>query len=175
MRILGIDPALSTTGYGVIEVNFNSKERQANSDKDIALVEAGVITTKATDTLEKRLELIYKALTKLVNDTQPQVLVIEKIYSHYRHPTTSYLLGHARGVICLVSAMLNIKLVEYAATKVKKAVVGKGLASKHQVQYMVSHTLEIDNLPKYNDVTDALALAITHSYFLRANRIRANL
>jgi crossover junction endodeoxyribonuclease RuvC len=95
-------------------------------------------------------------------------MVLEKLYAHYRHPTTAYLLGQARGVICLACARENIALVEYAATRVKKAIVGYGLASKYQVQRMVANILNLNRLPKYTDVTDALALAIAHSYMLRS-------
>ena len=157
MIILGVDPALSVTGYGVIDVKKDG----------ISLIEAGVITTQARDPLPQRLDKIHRAINKLILDTKPQVLVLEKVYSHYRHPVTAFLLGQARGVICLSSAMAKIPLVEYAATRVKKAIVGKGLAAKSQVQRMVANTLDLKDLPKYTDVTDALALAIAHSYIAR--------
>jgi len=157
MIILGIDPALTITGYGVI---------QAKSNK-LFLLEAGIIATSPKEKIEKRLERIYSGIIKLISDTKPDVLVLEKIYAHYRHPTTSYILGQARGVICLATAVKNIRLVEYAATRVKKAVVGEGLASKAQVQRMVADLLNINSLPKYTDVTDALAIAIAHSYIER--------
>jgi crossover junction endodeoxyribonuclease RuvC len=107
-------------------------------------------------------------MIKLISDTKPDVMVLEKLYAHYRHPTTAYLLGQARGVICLACATKNIPLVEYAATRVKKAIVGRGLASKNQVQRMVANTLSLSSLPRYLDVTDALALAIAHSYMVRS-------
>ncbi|MFH1355386.1 MAG: crossover junction endodeoxyribonuclease RuvC [Candidatus Omnitrophota bacterium] len=154
MRILGIDPALTVTGYGVIETKINS----------ISLLEAGIVTTNAKEVLTKRLNRIYQAVTKLISDTNPDVMVLEKLYAHYRHPMTAFILGQARGVICLACAREDISLVEYAATRVKKAIVGKGLASKYQVQRMVASTMGLTKLPKYNDVTDALALAIAHSY-----------
>lgn len=154
MIILGIDPALTITGYGVIDAKNNN----------LSLLEAGIVTTSPRETLPKRLDKIYRAVTKLISDTKPAVMVLEKLYAHYRHPTTSYLLGQARGVICLASATKNISLVEYAATRVKKAIVGHGLASKGQVQRMVAGILHLGSLPKYTDVTDALALAIAHSY-----------
>ena len=113
--------------------------------------------------MPKRLDKIYKGITKLINDTNPDSLVLEKLYAHYRHPTTAIILGQARGVICLACAANNIPLIEYSATRVKKAIVGKGLASKQQVQRMVANALNIKCLPKYMDVTDALALAIAHS------------
>lgn len=154
MRILGIDPALTLTGYGAIDFK---KSR-------IALLEAGVISTRAKDALEARLDKIYRAVVKLISDTKPDVVVLEKIYSHYRHPTTSYLLGQARGVICLACARGRVRLAEYSATRIKKAVVGRGLASKHQVQRMISGLFSLKEIPKYNDVTDALALAVGHGY-----------
>lgn len=157
MIILGIDPALTITGYGVI---------QAKGSK-LNLLEAGIISTSPKEKMERRLERIYSGIIKLISDTKPDVLVLEKLYAHYRHPTTAYILGQARGVICLATAVKNIPLVEYAATRVKKAVVGQGLASKAQVQRMVVSLLNINTLPKYSDVTDALALAIAHSYIER--------
>ena len=158
MVILGIDPALTITGYGAIDVRGNS----------LSLIEAGIITTRALDSTPKRLDKIYQAIIKLIEDTQPCCLVLEKIYAHYRHPTTSYILGQARGVICLACATKNIPLVEYGATRMKKAIVGHGLASKAQVQRMVVNMLKLKNIPKYTDVTDALALAIAHNYIGRS-------
>jgi crossover junction endodeoxyribonuclease RuvC len=158
MVILGIDPALAITGYGVIDVGNNK----------LSLLEAGIVSTSARDNVPRRLDKIYRAMIKLISDTKPDVLVLEKLYVHYRHPTTAYLLGQARGVICLACATKNIPLVEYAATRVKKAIVGRGLASKNQVQRMVANTLSLSSLPRYSDVTDALALAIAHSYMVRS-------
>lgn len=158
MIILGIDPALSITGYGLIEAEKNK----------LYLLEAGIISTSCADKLPYRLEKIYKAITKLIADSRPDVMVLEKLYAHYRHPTTAYLLGQARGVICLACALANILLVEYAATRVKKAVIGRGLAAKSQIQGMVASLLSLKSIPKYTDVTDALALAIAHSYIMRS-------
>ncbi|MFH0855227.1 MAG: crossover junction endodeoxyribonuclease RuvC [Candidatus Omnitrophota bacterium] len=160
MKILGVDPALAVTGYGLIKVEGNK----------LALIEAGIISTCAKDLVTTRLDKIYRAMIKLICDSSPDVLVLEKIYAHYRHPVTSYILGQARGVICLAAATKDIPLVEYAATRVKKAVVGKGLAPKTQMQRMVAGLLGLKEIPKYSDVTDALGLAIAHSYISKANR-----
>jgi len=154
MRILGIDPALAITGFGVID----------SRGRSLSLVEAGIISTSASQDLPKRLDKIYRLVTELVRDTKPDCMVLEKLYAHYQHPATAFILGHARGVIALVSAAENIPLAEYAATRIKKAIVGKGLASKAQVQSMVANTLGLKSVPKYMDVTDALALAIAHSH-----------
>ena len=94
MRILGVDPALTITGYGVIDFKNNK----------IALLEAGIVRTSPKQVLTERLDRIYRAMTKLISDSRPDVAVLEKLYAHYRHPTTAYLLGQARGVICLACA-----------------------------------------------------------------------
>ena len=156
MRILGIDPALTITGYGVIEAEKNK----------ICVIEAGIISTSSKHTLQERLDKIYKSILKLIKEKKPDVMVLEKLYAHYRHPTTAYLLGQARGVICLACAKGKIPLVEYAATRVKKATVGRGSASKYQVQRMIVNLLGLRQPPKYTDVTDALALATAHSYIV---------
>ncbi len=157
MIILGIDPALTITGYGAIDIKKNG----------VTLIEAGIIKTSCKEGTPQRLYKIYKAIEKLFSDIKPDAVVLEKLYAHYRHPTTAYLLGQARGVICLACAMQNLPLAEYAATRVKKAVVGQGLASKSQVQRMVLGLLNLNEIPKYTDVTDALALAIAHSYIIK--------
>lgn len=156
MIILGVDPALTVTGYGVVDAKANS----------LSLLEAGIIKTSPRENLAQRLNRIYRAITKLISDTKPNVMVLEKLYAHYRHPTTAYILGQARGVICLACARGDITLFEYAATRVRKAIVGRGQASKFQVQRMVASLLGLKELPRYTDVTDALALAIAHSYII---------
>ncbi|RJP28650.1 MAG: crossover junction endodeoxyribonuclease RuvC [Candidatus Omnitrophota bacterium] len=157
MVILGIDPALTITGYGAVDYRRNG----------LLLIEAGIIKTSSKDSLAYRLSRLYKAVSGLISDIKPQVVVLEKLYVHYRHPATAYILGQARGVICLACAVKNVTLVEYAATRVKKAIVGKGLASKQQIQKMIISTLRLSKVPKYMDVTDALALAIAHGNIIR--------
>jgi crossover junction endodeoxyribonuclease RuvC len=158
MIIAGIDPALTVSGYGVIQVNRSSLD----------LIEAGIIKTTATTATAERLHKIYRGVLKLIEDTGADCLVLENIYSHYKHPATACILGQARGVICLAAYTAKIPLFEYSATRVKKAIVGKGLASKLQVQRMVSHILGLKTQAPYLDVTDALALAIAHSYIVKA-------
>ncbi|MDD5255027.1 MAG: crossover junction endodeoxyribonuclease RuvC [Candidatus Omnitrophica bacterium] len=160
MRILGVDPALTVTGYGVIDAE----------GKNLALLEAGIIKTSPRQPIHLRLGKIHQAVLRLISDTKPEVMVLEKLYAHSRHPTTAFILGQARGVICLTCAQQGIPLVEYGATRVKKAITGRGLASKHQIQRMVTGVLSLGKVPSYTDVTDALALAIAHSYIMRAYR-----
>lgn len=158
MKILGIDPALTVSGYGVIDAK----------NKEIFVLEAGIIKTCVKDSLPIRLNSIYQGIINLISETKPDVVVLEKLYVHSHHPMTAYILGQARGVICLACAVKNIALIEYSATRIKKAIVGEGHASKCQMQRMVADILNLKTLPKYNDVTDALALAIAHSNIMRA-------
>jgi crossover junction endodeoxyribonuclease RuvC len=160
MIILGIDPALSITGFGVIDETKNG----------LSLVDAGVVKTKSSCSLPERLVTIYQRISDIVDKSGPGCIILEKLYVHYRHPTTAYILGQARGIICLVSAEKHLPLFEYAATRVKKSIVGAGLASKAQIQKMVGNTLGLSQLPKYKDTTDALALAIAHSYIAKTRQ-----
>ncbi|MFC1804252.1 crossover junction endodeoxyribonuclease RuvC [Candidatus Omnitrophota bacterium] len=161
MKILGVDPALTITGYGLISAQ----------KKKISLIEAGIIKTSASYGLACRIERIYTGIRRLIIQTRPDVIVLEKLYAHYRHPATAFHLGHARGVIVLACAQEKVTLIEYGATRIKKAVVGRGLATKYQVQRMVAGMTGLKSLPKYTDVTDALALAIAHSHIVRAKGI----
>lgn len=155
MRILGIDPGLNQTGYGMIE---------ASGPQDMRLVEAGVIRTSARDGISERLADIYTNISDVVSENTPSVLVLEKLYAHYKHPTTALLMGHARGVICLVCGIKDVDLVSYGATRIKKAVTGNGHAGKHQVQRMVRSILDLNKPPAPYDVSDALAMAISYVF-----------
>lgn len=152
MKILGIDPGLGITGYGLVE----------DSAAGAKLIEAGVIRTSADKGITARLLKIYDGLSEIVEEYRPEIIVIEKIYSHYKHPATAILMSHARGVVCLLAGKYNLELVNYASTHVKKAIVGCGRASKNQVAGMVKTILSLKEAPKPEDVTDALALAISH-------------
>lgn len=156
MRILGIDPGLGITGYGLIEV----------SGSNLKVIEAGIIRSNAKYKIEKRLSEIYRKIIDLTRDTRPHVVVLEKLYSHYKHPRTSILMGHARGIICLAIAQEGIKLVNYPSTRVKKAITGRGHASKQQIQRTVTSLLNLKRTPEPVDVTDALALSVTHANVL---------
>ena len=94
----------------------------------------------------------------------PDTVVIEKLYAHYKHPATAILMGHARGVVCLLAGSKKIPLVNMASTHVKKAVTGAGHAKKMQVQRMVQHYLGLKKLPEPADVADALAVAMAYAF-----------
>jgi len=159
MRILGIDPGLGVTGYGIIE------------DKTFKLVEAGIIKTRPNTLIEKRITKIFNEVSAIIEEYRPGVLVLEKIYSHYRHPTTAILMAHARAMACLVCGKFNVKLVNYPSTRIKKAVTGNGHASKQQVQRMVQNLLQLKYPPEPADVSDALAMAISYCFIEKRQRV----
>jgi len=152
MRILGIDPGLGTTGYGVIE------------DRGFKIIEAGVIRTKSNTPIQERINKIFDEIAGIIKEHEPSVLVLEKIYSHYKHPTTAILMGHARAMACLVCGKFDIKLVNYPSTRIKKVITGNGHASKVQVQRMVQTILKLKSPPEPVDVSDALAMALCYCY-----------
>lgn len=160
MRVLGVDPGLRVTGYAVIEV-----PNRSFSDRDIRLVEAGVVRTEGpAGGVAKRLKKIYESLVELVDDTRPGAIAIEKLYAHYKHPATAILMGHARGVVCLVSGVKNVPLHSMASTHVKKAVTGMGHASKEQIQRMIQSVLSLKRLPEPPDAADAIAIALAFAF-----------
>jgi len=156
MRILGIDPGLGITGYGLIEA----------SGDNVRLIEAGIIRSSAKDKIEKRLAGLHKRITGLIKDTKPGAIVLEEVYSHYKHPRTSILMAHARGAICLAVEEQAVSLINYPTTRIKKAITGRGRASKEQMQRTVTSLLGLKKPPEPVDITDALALAITHANVL---------
>ncbi len=155
-RILGIDPGLAITGYGVLEF----------SPPRPVLCEAGIIRTaddKAIDLAEKVLS-VYKGVVEVIAQFQPEAMAVEQLYAHYDHPRTAILMGHARGAIFLAAAQQGIPVISYASTQVKKIVTGNGRASKEQVQRTIQRELGLATLPEPPDVADALAVALCHYY-----------
>ena len=115
-----------------------------------------------------RLLKIHSEITQIIKHYTLDAVILEKLYAHYKHPITACLLGHARGIICLACAQNNITLFEYAATRVKKSILGMGHASKLQIQHMVLRELSLASPHEISlDVTDALALAIAHSHITK--------
>jgi crossover junction endodeoxyribonuclease RuvC len=158
MRILGIDPGLGTTGYGIIE------------DRTFKVIEAGVIRTPSKAPIQERIKKIFDEISDIIEEHKPSVLVLEKIFSHYKHPTTAILMGHARAMACLVCGKFSVKLVNYPSTRIKKAVTGNGHASKTQVQRMVQNILKLTKAPEPADVSDALAMAISYCFIENGHR-----
>jgi crossover junction endodeoxyribonuclease RuvC len=160
MRILGIDPGLNTTGYAILEI----------SQEKPKIAEAGIIRTsqnRETPDMAIRLKTLYDGLVEIVNQYQPQVLVVEQLYAHYEHPRTAILMAHARGVIFLAGTQQDIPVVSYNATQIKKTITGNGRASKEQMQYTILRELNLKELPEPHDVADALGIALCHYYTSR--------
>jgi len=152
MVVMGVDPGLITTGYGILD----------QRGQDISLIEGGVVKTLSTSELSVRLNQLFTGISDVLNEFNPEVMAVEKLYSHYKHPVTAIMMGHARGVIFLAAAVREIPVVSYGATEIKKSITGRGRASKEQVQFMMSRELRLETLPEPFDVTDALAIALTH-------------
>lgn len=148
--ILGVDPGLNITGFGII----------AASGGKVRLIDAGTIRTISSDPLTPRLTELYEGIASVIESYNPEVMGLEKIYSHYRHPTTAIIMGHARGVLCLAAGLKGIRVKSMPASRVKKAVTGNGRASKIQVNGMVRRILGIKEELKPVDVSDALAVAL---------------
>lgn len=156
MFVLGIDPGLSTTGYGLVE--GGPKPRA---------VSAGVIRTDPNTTIELRLADLYEGLTRVIADTTPDVAAIETVFTN-RNLQTAISVGRASGVAMLAAAESRVPVHEYVPTAVKAAVTGDGAAGKKQVQRMVAMLLGLGEPPKPADAADALAIAICH---LRSARL----
>jgi crossover junction endodeoxyribonuclease RuvC len=152
MRVLGLDPALRVTGYGVVQQN----------GRGVVLVEAGVVAPCTNGTLETRLAQLYAGIADVLSETKPDVVAIEELYTTYRNPLTAILMGHARGVMCLASAQAGVPVRTLGHAHVKRALVGSGSARKEQVNAMVTQLLRLRKPPKPNDVSDALAIAIAY-------------
>jgi len=152
MRVLGVDPGLQVTGYGLL----------ATRGACARVVEAGVLRTEAKRPLAERLQRLHDLAREVFRELAPDVIVVEDLYSHYRHPVTAILMGHARGVIFLAAAEGGVPVVSYGATRIKKSLTGEGRASKEQVQRMVQSALGLRRVPEPPDVADALAVALCH-------------
>jgi crossover junction endodeoxyribonuclease RuvC len=159
VRILGIDPGLNTTGYGVMEVQSGR----------LVLCEAGIIRGRSRESLTARLVEIHDGVADVIQSLKPDVMALEQLYSHYKQPRTAILMGHARGVICLAAAQAGIAVISYSATQIKKVLTGNGRAPKSQMQAAIRQELSLAQPPEPADVADALAVAMCH-YHLQVRR-----
>lgn len=153
LRVLGIDPGLRLTGYGLVALTHGDLEPQ--------LVEAGVIRLDAKLSIEDRLAQLHTDLMETIEQLQPNRLAVERLYAHYKHPRTAILMAHARGVILLAARQHGISIEHLPSTTVKRAITGYGHASKHQVQRAVQAQCRLPELPNPPDVADAIGIAIT--------------
>lgn len=153
MKIIGIDPGIAIVGFGIIEKQ-GSKLRP---------IQYGCIRTEAHTSEPLRLKQIYDAMTSLIQQYQPEVMAVEKLFFN-RNVTTAFSVGQARGVIVLSAEEASIPVYEYTPLQVKQSVVGYGQAEKRQIQEMVKLLLGLPKAPKPDDVADALGIAITHAH-----------
>ena len=150
MRILGIDPGLQITGYGVIDYDRARPK----------LVDGGVVRLKPKSSIPDRLVELEIELESLVDEHRPDVCAVEQLYSHYNHPRTAILMGHARGVILLVARRRGVRVEQYAANRIKQSLTGFGHASKSQMQRAIQSVWNLKSVPEPPDVADALAVAL---------------
>jgi crossover junction endodeoxyribonuclease RuvC len=154
VRILGIDPGLQTTGFGVIDVDGHS----------LTYVASGTITTTHIERgdLPARLKALYDGIAQVKSRYEPQVAAVEIVFVNV-NPQATLLLGQARGACVTALVSCNLAVAEYTALQMKRAVAGHGQAAKAQVQEMVKRLLKLPAVPG-KDAADALGLAITHAH-----------
>ncbi len=152
MLIMGVDPGIAITGYGLIRYDGRS----------FLLVDCGCILTKAKTPLALRLYTLHNELTSIIKQYCPDQFAIEELFFN-KNTRTALAVGHARGVAILAAAGSSLPVFEYTPLEVKQAVAGFGRAEKTQVQYMVKSILSLPEAPSPDDVADALAVAICHA------------
>jgi crossover junction endodeoxyribonuclease RuvC len=152
MIVLGVDPGLGATGYALVECGSGPPR----------LVEAGLIRSRASLSLEQRLLELSGGFEQVIEEYHPDVLAIEELYSHYQHPKTAVIMGHARGVFFLLAGKAGIPVYSYSATRIKKSLTGVGHATKEQVARMLANILNCESFRGPKDVTDAVATALCH-------------
>lgn len=152
LRILGVDPGLRLTGYGVVELAHPAEEPR--------LVEAGVVRLRPALPIADRLVELDRDLADIIARLAPGAVCVEKVFAHYQRPATAIAMAHARGVVLLAARRAGLDLREVSATAVKKSLTGAGHASKQQVQSAVRAVLRLAEPPRPPDVADALAIAL---------------
>ena len=162
MFVLGIDPGLSTTGYGIVEV----------AGVSMSAVTAGVVRTNPGDPIAHRLRELAEDLEAVIAEFEPVEAAIEEVFVN-RNLQTATSVGRASGVAILLAARAGIPIAEYTPSAVKLAVTGNGSADKRQIQAMVARRLGLDSAPKPADAADALAIAICHTQSSRLARLVA--
>lgn len=156
MRILGIDPGFAITGFSIIDYEGNK----------FKLITSGAILTEAHTSFPSRLEKIYNDLTEIITEYKPDAMSIEELFFN-NNAKTAINVAQARGVILVTAKINKVPIYEYTPLQIKQSVVGYGRADKMQVQRMVKMILHEENLPKLDDTTDSMAIAICHAHSAR--------
>lgn len=152
MRVIGIDPGIAIMGYGIIDYNGNKYH----------CLEYGALTTEAGIKKNVRLKIIYDNLIEIIKSYNPDIMSIEELFFN-KNAKTVITIGESRGVAILAAVNCGIDVCEYTPLQVKQSVVGYGRAEKKQVQLMVKAILNLKEIPKPDDVADALAVAMCHT------------
>ena len=156
MIILGIDPGIARTGWGVIKKHRN----------EVTLVNYDCLETKPTSTPSKRLSQIYRHLVKVAQKFKPHAAAVEDLFFN-TNAKTAMKVGEARGVILVALQQQKVPIFHYTPLQVKNAITGYGRASKTQIQKMVKTILKLDHIPKSDDAADAIAVALTHAFTVK--------
>ena len=151
MKILGVDPGLATTGWGVLE----------NSGSGASLIDCGYISTASKTPVHERLFKIFSCLDDIIRSLGPSVLAVEELFFS-KNAASVFALGQARGVILLLARKKGLEIFEYNPRSVKIALTGYGSADKNQMQNMVKSLLLLEKIPRPDDVADAIAIALCH-------------
>ncbi len=152
--ILGIDPGIAITGYGVIKTQGNS----------FKILEYGVIRSSKQMETAKRLQEIYQGVSQIIDLYKPETMAIEELFFN-KNAKTALIVGQARGVAMLAACQRGVSVYEYTPLQVKQAVVGYGRAEKQQVQFMIKAILNLQEIPRPDDAADALAIAVCHGHY----------
>ncbi len=161
--MIGIDPGTAITGWGVIE----------GDGQDLKMIAGGAVTTAAGTPLPQRLQIIYRELTDIVAEWQPETSAIEELFFS-KNAKTALVVGHGRGVAMLALANAELPVAEYKPLEVKQAITGHGGADKKQMQQMVKLLLGLAEVPRPDDVADALAVAICHIHSARLKMLEGS-
>ena len=156
MKIIGIDPGLVQTGFGIINVRENQ----------VSLIDYGIIKPISSDTLSNRLLTIFNDVSEIVTNYKPQIFAIEDVF-YGKNIKSAMRLGQASGAAMVAAASKGMPIYEYSARKVKQSVTGNGNAHKSQIQFMVKAKLKMDHNPEPMDAADALAIALCHDHQFR--------
>lgn len=151
MIIIGIDPGIAITGYGVVEYKNNR----------FRAIDYGAVLTSPKSTMPERIEIIYDSLGRIFKNYNPEAVAFEELFFN-QNVKTALIVGQARGAAVLSAQKLGLNIYEYTPLQVKQAVTGYGRADKKQIQQMVKLLLNLKEIPKPDDVADALAIAMCH-------------
>ena len=161
MKILGIDPGLNITGYGILEVESTSA---------VKLATCGVIRTNAKMALASRLNKIFENIKTIGDEYQPDVVAVESVF-YAENVKTAIVMGHARGAIMVSASQCGAEIHEYSPREIKMSVVGNGAASKEQVNFMVRQMLKVRSPIEPDDASDAIAVALCHWHRKKLNNL----